>query len=71
KASASELLPERRPLLQESPAADMGLMNRQLDQALASYGWVDRPAGIARIPIKRAIELVKIPSAAPPQEVRR
>lgn len=46
------------PNLQESPNADMRAMAVQERDALLGYGWVDRPAGIARIPIERAMNLV-------------
>lgn len=32
-------------------------LRRTEDETLASYGWVDRKAGIVRIPIERAIDL--------------
>ncbi len=34
------------------------LLRAQQRRVLAHYGWVDRRAGIARIPIERAMELV-------------
>jgi hypothetical protein len=40
---------------------------------LSGYGWVDRPAGVVRIPIDRAIDLVCAEEArksAPPAEAR-
>ena len=30
----------------------------QEEQTLHSYGWVDQPAGVVRIPIDRAMELL-------------
>jgi hypothetical protein len=41
---------------------------RKQNEALSSYGWVDRQAGIVHIPIDRAIELTLekgLPTAAP------
>lgn len=41
---------------------------RKQNEALTSYGWVDRQAGIVHIPIERAIELTLekgLPTAAP------
>ena len=64
KVAPSEKAPGRGPLLQKSPAADMRQMNREQDEILSSYAWADRPAGIARIPIQRAIELASVPSVA-------
>ena len=45
------------PQLQTNPAADLATLRAQEDGKLHSYGWVDRNAGIIRIPIERAIEL--------------
>jgi len=45
------------PLLQEHPSIDLEQMRAQEDQILSSYGWVDRNAGVVRIPIERAMEL--------------
>lgn len=46
------------PRLQAAPAQDMRDMRQAENAHLQSYGWVDRTAGIARIPIDRALELV-------------
>ncbi|RUL89573.1 hypothetical protein [Tautonia sociabilis] len=43
--------------LQESPGRDMRKMRQEIEARLGSYGWVDREAGIAHIPIDRAIAL--------------
>jgi len=45
------------PRLQISPAADLLALRRAEDALLASYGWVDQPSGIVRLPIERAIAL--------------
>ncbi len=37
---------------------DMTRVTQAADQRLEHYGWVDRQAGIARIPIERAMQLV-------------
>jgi len=51
------------PHLQGDPAADrIRIQKEQLEQ-LSSYGWVDRKAKIARIPIDRAMDLVAESSA--------
>lgn len=45
------------PRLQASPASEWEkLQESQLDD-LHGYGWVDQQAGVARIPIERAMEL--------------
>lgn len=46
------------PRLQVSPQRDMRVMRAEEDAVLESYGWVDRQAGIVRIPIARAMELL-------------
>lgn len=45
------------PVLQAKPYADMLKLRSADDQKLNSYSWVDKSAGIARIPISRAIDL--------------
>ena len=45
------------PRLQTNPAADLGTLRAAEEAKLHSYGWVDRKAGVIRIPIERAIEL--------------
>jgi hypothetical protein len=46
------------PRLQASPTRDIQEMQRSENARLQSYGWVDRTAGIARIPIDQAMELL-------------
>lgn len=46
------------PALQVSPAMDLKEFRRREDAELEGYGWVDKRAGIARIPIEQAMELV-------------
>jgi hypothetical protein len=53
---ARQLPPE--PRLQVSPQHDLHQMRAAETALLHSYGWVDRQAGIVRIPIERAIELL-------------
>jgi len=45
------------PRLQRNPVQDMQQMQTEQDAILNSYGWVDKNAGVVRIPIERAIEL--------------
>lgn len=45
------------PRLQSDPARELAEMRAQEDAILHSYGWVDRPAGVVRIPIEKAIQL--------------
>ena len=46
------------PLLQVNPTAELEQLRRQEQRVLESYGWVDRGAGVARVPVERALELV-------------
>ncbi len=55
-AISRQLPPE--PRLQVDPARDLQDMRAQEDAVLNSYGWVDRKAGIVRLPIHRAIDLL-------------
>jgi hypothetical protein len=51
-----ELPPE--PRLQTAPTQDLATLLAREDAVLGGYGWVDRKAGVVRLPIDRAIELV-------------
>ena len=46
------------PRLQASPTQDMQDMLQAENARLHSYGWVDRSAGMVRVPIDRAMEFV-------------
>jgi hypothetical protein len=46
------------PRLQVSPSLDLETFRAREDQQLQTYGWVDRKAGIVRIPINEAMDLV-------------
>lgn len=46
------------PRLQSYPFSDITALRREEDQLLNRYSWVDRNAGIVRIPVERAIELL-------------
>lgn len=45
------------PRLQTHPRQDLRELRAEEDAILNSYGWVDRSAGIVRIPIGKAMEL--------------
>jgi hypothetical protein len=71
-APGEERLPPE-PRIQANPAADMRSLRQQEDAVLTTYGWVDRQAGIARIPIDVAMREVleeglpvRRPGSAPP-----
>jgi len=46
------------PRLQAAPTRDMQKMRRTESTRLQGYGWIDQTAGIARIPIDQAMELL-------------
>lgn len=46
------------PRLQNNPQEDLAQFEKQANDRLHTYGWVDRDAGVIHIPIERAIELV-------------
>ncbi len=45
------------PRLQTDPRQDLADMRAKEDEQLQSYGWVDRNAGVVRIPIDAAMRL--------------
>jgi hypothetical protein len=46
------------PRLEIDPRASLALLRAEEDSQLSSYAWVDKPAGIVRIPIDRAMDLM-------------
>jgi hypothetical protein len=53
--------PDRQPplpRLQRLPTQDLEELRRRENAVLSSYGWVDPPSGIVRIPIEEAMRLV-------------
>ncbi len=59
--SAPNLAPLQRfptPNLQVNPRQDLVALNAQADKELTSYAWLDRTAGVVRLPIARAMDLV-------------
>lgn len=55
-AEGRRLPPE--PRLQPHPLRDLKDLRRAESAILDSYGWVDKNAGVVRIPVARAIELL-------------
>jgi small-conductance mechanosensitive channel len=45
------------PRLQTDPRGDLLELREAEDRALTTYGWVDRNAGVVRIPIEQAMKL--------------
>ena len=71
-APGEERLPPE-PRIQANPAADMKTLRQQEDAILTTYGWVDRSAGVVRVPIDVAMKQVleeglpvRQPDNAPP-----
>jgi len=50
--------PSPEPRLQVDEVRDLGRLHEHEDSILNSYGWVDQKAGIVRIPIERAMDIV-------------
>lgn len=46
------------PRLQVWPAVDLDEFRAAEETKLNSYGWIDKPAGVIRIPIERAMNLI-------------
>jgi hypothetical protein len=55
-AEQNRLPPE--PRLQTNPREDLRLLRENEDEVLNSYGWVDKNAGVVRIPIEEAMKIV-------------
>ncbi len=49
--------PRPRDALQTNPAADMTTFRAEQQKELDKYAWVDKQAGVAEIPIARAIDI--------------
>lgn len=47
-----------QPRLQESPPVDTVSILREERARVGSYGWIDQKAGIARIPVDRAMDIL-------------
>ena len=55
-AHEREITPE--PRLQVDASKELRQMRAAEDAALSSYGWVDKDAGILKIPVDRAMEIL-------------
>jgi len=47
-----------RPRLQESPQVDLRQLTQRQRGRLTSWGWIDKPAGVAHIPVEAAMALM-------------
>lgn len=59
------------PRLQAQPAADLRQIRADEQRRLNSYGWVEPNAGVVRIPIERAMELLLQRGLPAREEVKR
>jgi hypothetical protein len=62
------------PRLQINPVTDVEALRRREQERLDSYGWVDKNAGVVRIPIHRAMDLILergLPTPAPKPQQKR
>lgn len=50
--------PTARPRLETAPQPERAAYDREKAQLVDGYGWVDREAGIARIPVEQAMQLM-------------
>ena len=70
EAPAERVLPPD-PMLQVTPSADLAEHRAKEEELLNSYKVIDKDAGVVRIPIDRAMDLVAeegLPVGAPPPE---
>jgi len=62
KNAAATVIPRMEffppPRLQTQPTEDLAKMQARDNAELNSYGWIDRPKQIVRIPIDRAMQLI-------------
>jgi hypothetical protein len=56
------------PRIQADPASELAKMKAEDLGQLNSYGWVDRKAGVAHVPIERAIEILAGKGLPTPKE---
>jgi hypothetical protein len=60
-ATTPKIEPRRifpQPQLQQTPVLDLRAIRAEEEQFLTSYGWVDQPKGVVRIPISQAIDIL-------------
>jgi hypothetical protein len=63
-----------QPRLQTDPRGDLLALREAEERTLTTYGWVDRNAGIVRIPIEQAMTLTVergLPTGTPKEPPRR
>jgi hypothetical protein len=57
--------PPPGPLLQARPESELAVLRAREEARLEGWGWVDRGAGVAHVPIDRALEAVAREGLAP------
>lgn len=55
ETSQQQVPPE--PRVEEHPQVELHELRAKEDRILSTYGWVDKPKGIVRIPLDRALDL--------------
>ncbi|MFZ0284403.1 MAG: hypothetical protein WAL32_04180 [Terriglobales bacterium] len=56
--SPNEINAFPQPRLEQNERLEINAFRLHEEQVLDSYGWVDKPAGVVRIPIERAMQLI-------------
>ena len=57
-AEANERRLPAGPLLQRDPEGELAAMRHEMTERLSGYGWIDEGAGVAHIPIDKAMDLL-------------
>jgi hypothetical protein len=65
-AEAREARVPPGPNLQPNPSADLAAFRAAEEAELATWAWVDKEKGVARVPIERALEIVASRGLPPP-----
>jgi hypothetical protein len=59
-----------QPRLQKNETLDLQRLRQEEDSILGSYGWVDRDAGVVRLPIAEAMRMLANPKIAEAHGIR-
>jgi hypothetical protein len=65
---AQSQAPPPGPRLQARPESELAAMRAREEAKLNGWGWVDRGAGVAHVPVERALEAVAREGLAAPRE---
>lgn len=55
---ASDRMLPPTPRLQANPPLDLAEFNAKMDTARNTYGWIDKSAGVAHIPVDKALDII-------------